>query len=142
MKKKRKIQISSAKAKGRKLQQWVCEKISQILGIPWGKDEMIASREMGQSGTDVRLVGEAKKRFPFSIECKWQESWALPSWIKQAKENQEEGTDWLLICKKSRMEPVVIMDAERFFEIVQPYIREKGIELEFEKEEKQDGQEV
>jgi len=36
----------------------------------------------------------------------------------------------------------VIMDAERFFEIVQPYIREKGIELEFEKEEKQDGQEV
>jgi len=47
-----------------------------------------------------------------------------------------------LICKKSRMEPVVVMDAERFFEIVQPYIREKGIELEFEKEEKQDGQEV
>jgi len=30
----------------------------------------------------------------------------------------------LLICKKSRMDPVVVMDAERFFEIVQPYIRE------------------
>jgi len=124
MKKKRKIKISSAKAKGRKLQQLVCEKISQILGIPWGKDEMIASREIGQSGTDVRLVGEAKRRFPFSIECKWQESWSLPSWIKQAKGNREQGTDWLLICKKSRMEPVVVMDVERFFEIVQPYLRE------------------
>ena len=51
-------------------------------------------------------------------------------WIKQAKENQEEGTDVVLICKKSRMEPVVVMDAERFFEIIQPYLREKSIELE------------
>ncbi len=112
------IKPSSAKAKGRALQQWVCAKISELLKIPWGKDEMIASREMGQPGADVRLVGEARKRFPFSIECKWQESWSVPSWIKQAQANQAEGTDWLLICKKNRMAPVVIMDAERFFELL------------------------
>ena len=54
---KRRIKPSSAKAKGRSLQQWVCQKISDLLGIEWGKDELIASREMGQSGTDIRLLG-------------------------------------------------------------------------------------
>ena len=55
------IKTSSAKAKGRSLQQWVCQKISDLLNIPWGKDELIASREMGQSGVDIRLIGEAQE---------------------------------------------------------------------------------
>jgi hypothetical protein len=115
---KRKISISSAKAKGRNLQQWTCKKISELLNIPWGKDELIASREMGQPGTDVKLVGEAQERFPFSVECKWQESWSVPTWIKQAQENQKAGTDWLLVLKKNRIKPVVVMDGERFFELL------------------------
>lgn len=115
---KKKILSSSAKSKGRSLQQWVCQKISDLTGLPWGKDEMIASREMGQSGVDVRLIGEAKKKFPFSVECKYQETWSIPSWIKQAKANQIKGTDWLLVVRKNRMEPIIIMDAERFFELL------------------------
>ena len=113
-----KIQPSSARQKGRNLQQWVCRKISDLLGIAWGKDELIASREASQSGTDVRLVGEAKERFPFSVECKWQETWDVPAWIKQAKANQVAGTDWLLVMKKNRVAPVVVIDAEVFFEIL------------------------
>ena len=111
------ISVSSRKAKGRRLQNWTAQKISDLLGIPWGKDEVIASREMGQTGTDVRLIGDAQRKFPFSIECKYQETWAVPSWMKQAVENLKEGTDWLLICKKNREKPVVIMDAEAFFEL-------------------------
>lgn len=111
------IKTSSAKAKGRSLQNWTCQKISDLLGIPWGKDELIASREMGQNGTDVRLVNEAQERFPFSVECKNQEKWNVPAWIKQAKDNQKEGTHWLLIAKKNHAKPVVIMDAETFFEL-------------------------
>jgi hypothetical protein len=52
------------------------------------------------------------------VECKYQETWALPAWIKQAKANQKEGTDWLLILRKNRMDPVVIMDGAVFFEIL------------------------
>jgi len=118
IKKRTRITNASAKAKGRALQKWACQKISELLGIPWGKDELIASREASQSGTDVRLIGEAKRRFPYSVECKSQETWSVPSWIKQAKNNQMEGTDWLLICKRGREKPVVIMDAERFFELL------------------------
>jgi len=112
------ISTASAKAKGRNLQQWACMRISELTGIPWGKDEMIASREGGQNGTDVRLVGEARQKFPFSVECKWQEVWAVPDWIRQAKNNVLPGTDWLLIMKKNRMRPVVVMDAQRFFALL------------------------
>jgi len=112
------IRPASAKAKGRALQQWVCIQISELLGIPWGPDELIASRESGQSGTDVRLIGLARELFPFSIECKAQETWKIPEWIQQAQANQQPGTDWLLFVKKSRKRPVVIMDAERFFDLL------------------------
>ncbi len=115
---KKPISRSSAKAKGRSLQQWACKQISELIDLPWGKDEMIASREASQSGTDVRLVGKAKELFPFSVECKYQETWGVPAWIKQAKDNQEKGTDWLLIARKNRMSPIVIMDAERFFKLL------------------------
>lgn len=112
------IRIRSAKAKGRLLQQWTCKKISDLLQLPWGKDELIASREASQSGTDVRLIGEAQERFPFSVECKAQENWAIPAWIKQAKKNRQVGTYWLLIVKKRREDPVVVMDAEIFFHLL------------------------
>ena len=119
IKKKKRIKTSSAKAKGRTLQQWACLKISDLLNIPWGKDELISSREMGQAGTDVRLIGEAQKRFPFSVECKCQETWSFPSWIKQARSNQKKGTDWLLIVNKNYYAPVVTMDAAKFFELLE-----------------------
>ena len=111
------ISVAARKAKGRVLQQWVAEKISKLLGIPWGKDELISSRPMGQAGTDVCLIGKAKKMFPYSVEIKRQETISLPSWIKQAKDNQLKGTNWLLIYKRSREKPVVIIDAEVFFKL-------------------------
>ena len=101
------------------MQQWVCRQISALLDLPWGKDTLIASREMGQSGTDVRLLGDAAVRFPFSIECKNQETWSLPTWIEQARRNQAPGTRWLLIVKKNRLAPIAVMDAEEFFSLWQ-----------------------
>ncbi len=112
---KKPISVASRKAKGRKLQQWVCQKISDLTGIPWGKDELIGSREMGQSGVDVKLIGIAKDQFPYSIECKWQESWKVPEWIKQAQANQKKGTEWLLVLRRKNEKEVVVMDAEVFF---------------------------
>jgi len=117
------MKIQSLKSKGRRLQQWTAKKISEITRIPWGKDELISSREMGQSGTDIKLYGEAKERFPFSVENKYQESWALPKWIKDAKKNQKPGTDWLLIIKKNHHEEVVVMDAKAFFDIYEQLIQ-------------------
>lgn len=115
---KKRITTQSAKAKGRSLQQWVCQKISELTGFQWGQDKPIESRGMGQSGVDVRLEEEVLKVFPFSIECKWQEAWSVPAWIEQAKNNQKPNTDWLLVCKKNRQSPVVILDADVFFSLM------------------------
>lgn len=115
---KKRISVQSAKAKGRKAQQWIMRKISDLIGIPCGKDELIASREMGQSGTDVRLIGKAQKMFPFSVESKWQETWSVPAWIRQAKENQKEGTNWLLLMKRNQHEYVICLDAKVFFKLL------------------------
>lgn len=122
--KKPRIKVSSAKAKGRNLQQWACQKISDLIGLAWGKDEHISSREGGQAGVDVRLVGEAKQLFPFSVECKNHKTWRMKEWIDQASSNQMPNTYWLLILKKSdiikknRIDNVVVMDANDFFEML------------------------
>jgi len=120
--KPKKIKIQSAKDKGRRLQKWVCQRISELTGFPCGKDCPIESRPMGQSGVDVRLEKQVLRKFPFSVECKSQESWNVHEWIKQAKGNQIEGTDWLLVCKRSREEPVVIINAKSWFKIMQKAI--------------------
>ena len=115
---KKSIGIPSRKAKCRELQQWVAKKISYLIEKPYGKDEQIASREMGQTGVDIRLVEEARELFPWSIECKRQESWSIHNWIKQAKENRMPGTDWLLIAKRNREDTIAILDADVFFDIL------------------------
>jgi len=125
-KKKKRITVQSAKAKGRNLQQLVCKMISDLTGFEWGggsEDAPISSRSMGQSGTDIRMESQVLKKFPFSVECKWQESWSIPAWIEQAKTNQIKNTDWLLVCKRSGKKgtpqpPVIVMDMERFFELL------------------------
>ena len=111
------ITIAARKAKGRKLQNWVAAQISKLLKVPWGKDKEIQGREMAQSGVDIKIYDYLLDKFGFSIECKWQETWSIPAWIRQAKENQLEDTDWLLVCKKNREDPVVILDARLFFRL-------------------------
>jgi hypothetical protein len=120
---------ASAKDKGRRLQQWVCQRISELTGQSWGSsgsDSPIESRPMGQSGADVRMESHVRKQFPYSVECKCQEAWNVHSWIEQAKANQLADTDWLLVAKRNRKAPVVIMDAEAFFKLLEQ-CNEKGV---------------
>jgi len=113
---KRKIKPSQLKRKGRRLQKKIAARVSIATGIEAGKDCLIQSREMGQSGCDVRIVGEALERYPFSIECKNQESWSVPKAIEQAKSNLIENTEWQLFLSKNHYDPVVVMDAGFWFE--------------------------
>ena len=111
---KKPIKISSRKAKGRNLQYWVCTKISELLNIPYNQSDdqcLIHSREMGQHGNDIILRGEALQDFPFSIECKNSESLNLIDTINQVKNNQIEGTYWMIVHKRKGIKnPIVIID--------------------------------
>lgn len=114
----KKITTASAKAKGRNLQQWVCRKISELTDIPYEQSDDqcdIHSREMGQAGCDIILRGEARKLFPFSVECKASESLNLKDTVDQARNNAYHGTDWLIVHnKKAVKDTLVIMSWDTF----------------------------
>jgi len=130
IKPKKRIKVQSAKAKGRNLQKFMCKKISELTGHEWGADCPISSRPMGQSGTDVRLESHVQKLFPYSVECKAQESWSVMAWIEQAKKNQKKDTDWLLVCKRKNLSPVIVIDADKFFELLAQLSTYESMELE------------
>jgi len=112
------MKTASCKAKGRTFQQYIAKRISEVVGIPYGKDEDIESRGMGQSGTDIILRGEALKKFPFSVECKRHEKISISVWMEQAKINTRIGMNWLIFFKKSRENACVVMEADVFFDLI------------------------
>jgi len=111
------LKPQSCKAKGRRLQQWLCEQLSRISGIPWGPedDKLIQSRPMAQRGVDAVLRGEAAVWFPFSFECKSGESFQLVASIEQARENAKIGRPWVIVHRRQAFaEPMVMMDWSTF----------------------------
>ena len=71
------MKTQSAKAKGRRLQQWFRDLLVSKLGI---HKEDIESRSMGGGGEDLIMARSARQKFPYSIECKNQEKiniWGL-----------------------------------------------------------------
>ena len=113
------ISVSSRKSKGREFQKFLCERISNKTGIPWGyEDEMdIQPRLMGQSGVDVVLRGKAKENFPFAIEAKNQEKLSLWPTIEQAVKNQGGFQYWVVMHKKNGKTPIAILDLDDFLDI-------------------------
>lgn len=115
----KKIKVSSAKGKGRSLQYWVCERVAKIFNIEFEQSNdncLVHSREMGQHGTDIIVRGKLYKKFPFDVECKSCESLSIPEWVRQARQNNKEGRDWLVVFKKQTIggEPLVVMDFSCF----------------------------
>ena len=115
------IKVSSRKGKGRGLQYWVCERIASMFGINFVQSDdtcLIQSRPMGQHSVDIILRGELKNKFPFSIECKAQETLNIKDWIRQARENELPDTSWMLIFKKQTLgsKPIVCLDFETFLQ--------------------------
>ena len=109
------IKVSSRKGKGRSLQYWVCERIAKMFNIEFVQSDdtcLVHSREMGQHGTDIVLRGNLYKQFPYDIECKSCETLSIPEWVRQARANNKEGRNWLVVFKKQTIggEPLVVMD--------------------------------
>lgn len=113
-----KLTHGARKEKAKRCQRYTAQKISELTGLECGKDCPVESRQMGETGPDVRLDQEARRRFPFTVECKNTENWSLPAAIKQAQANCYPGTDWLVVLMKNRTKPVAVLDADRFFELL------------------------
>lgn len=117
-KKKKRIKVRSAKNKGMQFQKEVGVKISELTGLSFGKDEVIASRESGAGGTDIRLIGLAKELFNYAVECKRAEKLSIPTWIKQARSNQGDFKNWLLFFRRNNEKAMVVLEMDHFFELL------------------------
>ena len=107
---------SSAKAKGRKHQQWVRDLIYRLW--PTLKDGDVESRSMGAGGEDIMLSPKARKLVPVSIECKSRKSFAVYKDYEQAEANAPEGSEPIVVIKQNRNKPLVLVDAEYFFKLL------------------------
>ena len=107
------MKTSSAKAKGRKLQQWMRTLLIEKLDV---HPEDIESRSMGSQGEDLIMARAAREKFPLSIECKNQESVNVWKSYEQAAENSGE-YEPIVVIKRNQSKPLVVIDAEYFVSI-------------------------
>ena len=107
------MKTSSAKAKGRKLQQWTRDRLIESLSI---HPEDIESRSMGAGGEDLIMARAARKVFPYSIECKNQEKVNIWRAHAQASENCGDYTP-LVVLKRNNSKPLVLIDAQAFIDL-------------------------
>ena len=113
--KKKPMSVRSAKAKGRKLQTWVVEKILSMFPTLTPLD--VKSTPMGVNGVDVQLSTLAQKLFPYDVECKNTErTKTIYNYYDQAIDHTSGGEP-LVIIKMNRQKPLAIIDAEYFMEM-------------------------
>ena len=103
----------SAKAKGRRLQQWVRDILIEALDI---HPEDIESRSMGAGGEDLIMARAAREKFPHSIECKNVERLNIWEAYEQAKANCGDYQP-IVVIKKNQKDPLVVVDAEYFIKL-------------------------
>ena len=111
------MKTSSAKAKGRRLQQQFMQLLVEKLDID---SEDIESRSMGAGGEDLIMSKAARNKFPFSIECKNQERMNIWSAWEQANGNKGIYQP-LVVIKKNGVPPLVVLDAENFLDMIKDF---------------------
>jgi|TARA_X000001316_G_C922075_1_gene36871 hypothetical protein len=107
------VKTQSAKAKGRRLQQWFRNLLIEKLEI---HPEDIESRSMGASGEDLIMARAAREKFDYSIECKNVEKLNVWEAYEQAKSNSGD-YEPIVIMKKNGKTPLVVLDAEYFVQL-------------------------
>lgn len=109
------MKTSSCKAKGRHLQQTVRDKIlSEFSDL---SPDDVRSTSMGSSGEDILLSPLARLKFPFSVECKNQESINIWSSIKQTEINAKEHIP-LLIFKRNKSTVYCVLSFDNLLKLI------------------------
>lgn len=109
------MKTSSAKAKGRRLQNYVAELLRARLQMP---DSDIRPQLMGGTGEDILMSDAARKALPISIECKNQEAVNIWKAYQQASDNAPDGTRPAVVFTKNRSEILVTLTFNDFLDMV------------------------
>jgi len=108
---------SSRKAKGRRLQNYVRDKI--LKNFPHLKPADVQCVENYAPGPDIILSKVAAKLVPYQWEVKNQEKLStLYSWYKQANKKIPKKLSAVLVMKMNTQDPLVVIDFEHFLELI------------------------
>tara|TARA_R110000851_G_scaffold12862_4_gene44300 strand:- start:6104 stop:6478 length:375 start_codon:yes stop_codon:yes gene_type:complete len=110
------ITTASAKAKGRKLQQLVRDKVLELLAPRGIVADDVKSTGMGQGGEDVQLSPLARKYLPVSIECKKYAKFAVYGPYEQA-EKASGINEPLLVIQGDRKIPLAIVSLDYYLSL-------------------------
>ena len=106
----------ASKAKGRRLQNFLRDllrdKFHQL------ERDDIKSATMGIGGEDIVLSPIARKKIPYSIECKNQERLQVWKSLKQAEDNKAENCEPMLVIKRNGTKPYVVIDFDKFISLI------------------------
>lgn len=105
----------SAKAKGRKLQKNLAERLVSLFPAQIGPDD-ITSRSSGANGEDILISPKARAIYPFKFECKNIKSFVGYNYLDQAKAHKGNFIP-VAVVKANRKEPLVVMELEDFLSI-------------------------
>ncbi len=106
------MKTRSAKNKGKALQNLVRDHILATFPLlPWD----VISTPCGVQGVDIQLSTDARRHFDFNIECKNVEK--LNLWAAWEQASGREGSCPMLVVKRNRQDPLVILDLNDFFKL-------------------------
>jgi len=109
------MKTSSKKAKGRKLQDYV--KTQLLKKFKSLEKDDIKSAIMGETGEDIKLSPAAKRKIPYSFECKNQERLSLWSSLEQAEGNSKKRKP-VLVFKRNRSKIYAAIEFSEFIKLI------------------------
>lgn len=110
------MKTSSAKAKGRRLQDYIVKILYENYSHLRPGD--IRPAIMGEQGRDVKLSPVAEDYIPFDIEAKNQEKLNIWGSLKQAEENSSDDRIPLLVFKRNRSKTYAVIEFEKLMELI------------------------
>ena len=114
----------SSKAKGRRLQNYLRDKLRTAFIDKWTKipklhEDDIKSQTMGMPGEDIILSPKAREYIPYSFECKNVEKLQFWATVEQAESNIKEECIPAIVIKKNRKKPYIAVPLDHFINLIQ-----------------------
>lgn len=115
--KKRSCSVQSAKQKGRSFEDTIVKYLQDYFGLD---SDDIRRAPASVNGVDIQRISEdARKKIPFSIECKSQATIKVKEWWKQAEKNTEDESSPALIFRVPNTSTILtIINFVDFMELV------------------------
>jgi hypothetical protein len=108
------MSAKSSKAKGRRLQNLVRDELRTAL--PKLEEDDIKSQTMGMTGEDIVLSPAARKKIPYSFECKNVEKLNIWSALEQAGKNCPEDRTPVLVFTRNHAPTYAVVPFDHFIQ--------------------------